>query len=148
MTQGNYGMDRGAIWRVWAPLVLGALALAMIFTRAPGSQGTARWAGLVLAAIGLWGVMLARYTLGKSFSIAPKARALVTTGIYSKIRNPIYVSGGIFLAGVGIILWRVEFLALFAVMIPMQILRARREARVLEEKFGEEYREYRRGTWF
>jgi protein-S-isoprenylcysteine O-methyltransferase Ste14 len=141
-------MDRATIWRVWAPLVLAVWALAMIFTRGPVPQGTARWVGLVVAVIGLSGVILARYTLGKSFSIAPKARALVTTGIYSKIRNPIYVSGGIFLAGVALILWRVEFLALFAVMIPMQILRARREARVLEEKFGEEYREYRRQTWF
>ena len=50
--------------------------------------------------------------------------------------------------GVALILWRVEFLALFAVMIPVQIMRAGKEARVLEEKFGEEYREYRRRTWF
>ena len=141
-------MDRGTIFRVWAPLIVGVWALAVIFMRAPGPHGTARWVGLVLAAIGLGGVILARHTLGKSFSIAPRARALVTTGIYSRIRNPIYVSGGIFLAGVALILWRAEVLALFAVMIPMQILRARKEARVLEEKFGEEYREYRRRTWF
>jgi protein-S-isoprenylcysteine O-methyltransferase Ste14 len=30
----------------------------------------------------------------------------------------------------------------------MQILRARREAKVLEEKFGDEYREYKKRTWF
>jgi protein-S-isoprenylcysteine O-methyltransferase Ste14 len=34
------------------------------------------------------------------------------------------------------------------VLIPMQIVRARKEARVLEEKFGEEYRAYRARTWF
>ena len=141
-------MDMGTIWRVWAPLIVGVWALEAVFTRGPGPHGPARWAGLVLAAIGLSGVILSRYTLGRSFSIAAKARALVTTGIYSKIRNPIYVSGGVFLIGVALILWRVEFLALFAVMIPVQIMRARKEARVLEEKFGEEYREYRRGTWF
>jgi protein-S-isoprenylcysteine O-methyltransferase Ste14 len=33
-------------------------------------------------------------------------------------------------------------------LIPLQVWRARNEARVLEEKFGEEYREYRRRTWF
>jgi protein-S-isoprenylcysteine O-methyltransferase Ste14 len=32
--------------------------------------------------------------------------------------------------------------------IPLQIVRARREAHVLEAKFGEAYREYRRQTWF
>jgi protein-S-isoprenylcysteine O-methyltransferase Ste14 len=44
--------------------------------------------------------------------------------------------------------WRLEFLLALLVIIPVQILRARRESRVLEEKFGEEYREYRRRTWF
>ena len=83
-------MDRGTIWRVWAPLALGTWAVTVIFLKGPGPHGTARWVGLVLAAIGLSGVILARRTLGQSFSVAPKARALVTTGIYSKIRNPIY----------------------------------------------------------
>ena len=141
-------MDRGTIFRVWVPLIVGVWAVAALFTKGPGPHGMARWVGLGLAAIGLSGVILGRYTLGKSFSIAAKARTLVTSGIYSKIRNPIYVSGAVFLTGVALILWRVEFLALFAVMIPMQIVRARKEARVLEEKFGEEYREYRRRTWF
>jgi protein-S-isoprenylcysteine O-methyltransferase Ste14 len=141
-------MDFGAIGRVWVPLMVGGWALVVIFTSGPGPHGPARWVGLVVAATGLLGVILARYTLGRSFSIAAKARALVTTGIYSKIRNPIYVSGGLFLIGVAIIWWRAEFLALFAVLIPVQVMRARKEARVLEEKFGEEYREYRRRTWF
>jgi protein-S-isoprenylcysteine O-methyltransferase Ste14 len=30
----------------------------------------------------------------------------------------------------------------------MQIFRAKNEARVLENAFGDEYREYRRKTWF
>jgi protein-S-isoprenylcysteine O-methyltransferase Ste14 len=141
-------MDRGTIWRVGVPLVMGVLALTMIFLKWPGERGTVRWVGLGLAAIGLSGVLLARYTLGQSFSVAPKARVLVTRGIYSKIRNPIYVSGVIFLAGVGLIMWHPYFFALLAVVIPMQILRARKEAQVLEEKFGEEYRAYRRQTWF
>jgi protein-S-isoprenylcysteine O-methyltransferase Ste14 len=33
-------------------------------------------------------------------------------------------------------------------LIPVQMMRARSEAKVLEEKFGEEYRRYRAGTWF
>jgi protein-S-isoprenylcysteine O-methyltransferase Ste14 len=39
-------------------------------------------------------------------------------------------------------------LLILIVIIPMQIIRARREARVLEEEFGDEYREYRKRTWF
>lgn len=141
-------MDRGAISRVWLPLIAGALAVTAIFTRGPGPHGTVRWVGLALAVIGLGGVILARMTLGQSFSIAAKARALVTTGIYSKIRNPIYVSGMIYLIGMAIMIGQPSVLAFLVIVIPMQIWRAKKEARVLEEKFGEEYRAYRRRTWF
>jgi protein-S-isoprenylcysteine O-methyltransferase Ste14 len=34
------------------------------------------------------------------------------------------------------------------IVIPIQILRARREARVLEAAFGDAYRECRSHTWF
>jgi protein-S-isoprenylcysteine O-methyltransferase Ste14 len=91
---------------------------------------------------------LARYTLGRSFSVRAKATELVTTGIYSRIRNPLYVSGVIFAIGLVLIV-RSPVLELFLVIIiPIQIIRARREARVLEAKFGEPYRQYRDRTWF
>jgi protein-S-isoprenylcysteine O-methyltransferase Ste14 len=141
-------MDRGAIWRVWLPLVGGLLALGFIFQSGPGPHGPARWIGLLLGSIGLGGVILSRYTLGRSFSIAARATALVTTGIYSRIRNPIYVSGMVFFVGVIVIVRRPEWLAVLLVLIPLQIIRARREAAVLEAKFGDEYREYRKRTWF
>jgi protein-S-isoprenylcysteine O-methyltransferase Ste14 len=39
-------------------------------------------------------------------------------------------------------------LLIFVVLIPVQLVRMKKEARVLEDKFGDEYRNYRRGTWF
>jgi protein-S-isoprenylcysteine O-methyltransferase Ste14 len=102
----------------------------------------------VIAMLGLSGVILARYTLGKSFSVRAKATALVTHGIYSKVRNPIYVSGMFFLGGVALMVGRPELLLILLALIPIQIIRARREAAVLEAKFGDEYREYRKRTWF
>jgi protein-S-isoprenylcysteine O-methyltransferase Ste14 len=141
-------MDRGAIWRVWLPLAGGLWALGWIFQYGPGPHGLARIIGLLLGLIGLAGVILSRYTLGRSFSIVPKATALVTSGIYSRIRNPIYVSGEIFLAGLVLILWRPALLLIMVVLVPVQVLRARREAAVLEAKFGDQYREYRKRTWF
>ena len=59
----------------------------------------------------------------------------------------------IFVVGVVLMVGQPILLAILVVIIPMQIVRARREARVLEEKFGEEYREYQRTTsafvpWF
>ncbi len=141
-------MDRGTIWRIWLPLVGGLIAVGEIFRSAHTTPAPARWAGLLLGVTGLAGVILSRYTLGRSFSVTAKASALVTRGIYSRIRNPIYVSGFIFIAGAVLMIGRPEGLVLLLVLIPMQIVRARREAAVLEAKFGDAYREYRKGTWF
>ncbi len=141
-------MDRGTIWRVWLPLVVGLWALGTIFRFGPGPHSAPRWVGLALGLVGLSGVIVARFTLGRSFSIRAKATALVTTGIYSRVRNPIYVSGVICLIGIVVMVGKPSLLLILVVIIPMQIVRARREARVLEEKFGDEYREYRRRTWF
>ena len=94
----------------------------------------------------LWA--LARLQLGKSFSISAQAKGLVTHGLYSKIQNPVYVFGGIFIAAVIVFIGRPLWLLVFLVLIPMQVMRIRAERRVLEEKFGDAYREYRKRTWF
>ena len=92
--------------------------------------------------------VLARIQLGRAFSIQAKATTLVTTGLYAHIRNPIYVFGSLMIAG--IIIWANDlwFLLIFAVLIPIQIYRSRNEAKVLEEKFGAVYLEYKQKTWF
>ncbi len=101
---------------------------------------------LALVSFALW--MTARIQLGRSFSIKPKATALVTRGIYSKIRNPIYVFSATWVIGLVLALGKPSWLLLVLVLIPVQIARARKEARVLEANFGEAYRDYRRSTWF
>jgi protein-S-isoprenylcysteine O-methyltransferase Ste14 len=141
-------MDRGTILRVWLPLAGGLLLLGWLFQFAPGPHGLARLIDLLIGLIGLAGVIVSRYTLGRSFSIAPKATALAAHGIYSRIRNPIYVSSVIFLVGLALITGKPAVLAVLLVIVPMQIIRARCEAAVLEAKFGDAYREYRQRTWF
>jgi protein-S-isoprenylcysteine O-methyltransferase Ste14 len=107
-----------------------------------------RYVGTVLVVVGVCFIIVARYQLGRSFSIEPEAHALVTTGLYSKIRNPIYVFGGVILAGLILVVGRPGgWLVLLAAAVG-QTIRARREARVLEAAFGDAYREYRRKTWF
>jgi protein-S-isoprenylcysteine O-methyltransferase Ste14 len=44
--------------------------------------------------------MVARLQLGESFSVSAKARKLVTTGLYARIRNPIYLSGELLFVGI------------------------------------------------
>jgi protein-S-isoprenylcysteine O-methyltransferase Ste14 len=58
------------------------------------------------------------------------------------------VFSALLLVGVLIALQYRYALILLLVLIPIQIARARQEAKVLEVRFGEEYRNYRKGTWF
>jgi protein-S-isoprenylcysteine O-methyltransferase Ste14 len=106
-----------------------------------------RIAGVSIALISLLLVVVARMQLGRAFSIRAKATRLVTTGLYSRIRNPIYVSGCFFFLGLAMFIPAWWLLLLLIAVIPMQIARARREATVLEATFGDEYRRYRQQTW-
>ena len=114
----------------------------------PTPWNTQRYIGTVLVAAGMSGIAVARYQLGRSFSIKAEAHALVTTGVYSKIRNPIYVFGTVMITGLVLVLQRPVLWIFVVIMIVGQTLRARSEARVLEAAFGDAYREYRRTTWF
>ena len=42
-------------------------------------------------------MIISRRQLGKSFSIMPQAKALVTTGLYSRIQHPMYIFLDLFL---------------------------------------------------
>lgn len=104
--------------------------------------------GLAVASVSfpLW--IIARLQLGASFSIRPEARQLITNGLYSKIRNPIYVFGTAASFGVMLALQFWPVLALWLVTTPVQLIRIRREERVLRAAFGEQYELYRSRTWF
>lgn len=127
-------------------IAVGILAWLLATWKTPWNAQ--RYIGTALAAVGVTFIAVARYQLGKSFSIKPEAHALVTTGLYSKIRNPIYVFGGVMLIGLTLVVQKPALWIVLLVLVIGQTVRARREARVLEAAFGDEYREYRRKTWF
>lgn len=105
-------------------------------------------AGVAIAVPALLLLVLARLQLGRAFSVQAKASTLVTTGLYARIRNPIYVFGALMILGVIVFTGQPWFLLLLAVLIPLQVYRSRKESHVLDAKFGEAYRAYRRRTWF
>lgn len=106
-----------------------------------------RMAGAAIAVPSFLLLVLARFQLGRAFSVKAKATTLVTTGLYSRIRNPIYVFGGLMIAGVILLLEKPWFLLAFLFLIPLQVIRSRKEAQVLEAQFGAAYQDYKRQTW-
>jgi len=124
-----------------------AVLILLIIVFYSGPWNVWRAVGLAIAVPSIILLFIARFQLGRSFAVTPQAKVLVTHGLYSRIRNPMYVFSFLLITGFLIALGRTYLLPLLAVIIVVQIVRARQEARVLEEKFGDEYREYRRRTW-
>lgn len=118
----------------------------IVFRSGPWTAARCTGLGIAVPAAAL--LFTARWQLGRSFSLTPQARALVTHGLYSKIRNPIYVFSALMLIGVLIALGYPYAFLLPAILIPVQIFRAHQEAKVLEAKFGDAYRRYKAQTWF
>ena len=93
-------------------------------------------------------LLVARVQLGKAFAVTPQAKGLVTAGLYSRLRHPMYLFVDLTLIGVALATGTWYPLVPLAILIPLQIMNAGRESRVLAEKFGAKYAEYRRATWF
>jgi protein-S-isoprenylcysteine O-methyltransferase Ste14 len=129
-------------------LIVGGAISALLWQHPPAAWTVLPITGLSLMIVGfiLWTV--ARFQLGASFTVKAEARQLVTRGLYSKIRNPIYVFGSMVMAGGILVFGKPVWLLIFLLVIPLQIWRTGKEAAVLEAAFGEEYRKYRAGTWF
>jgi protein-S-isoprenylcysteine O-methyltransferase Ste14 len=138
-------MKRSALLVMVLPL-LGIAYIVYLFARPPWTA--MRLAGLLLMIPALILITIARIQLGNSFSVAPQATQLVTHGIYSRIRNPVYVFGTFVFIGLFLFLERPLLLLFLLPVLILQIVRARVEARVLEQHFGEQYRQYRSTTWF
>ena len=138
-------MKRSALFVTIVPIIPIAFIL-YVFTQPPWTP--VRLIGLALALFGFTMLTIARVQLGNAFSVTPQANMLVTHGIYRHIRHPVYVFSALAIAGLLLSINRPELLLVLLVLIPIQVVRARQEQRVLEERFGEQYRVYKRSTWF
>lgn len=137
---------RPDVWLVTIAPLAAIVGLLLHFGRDLPLTPT-RVVGYFLLITGIVMLTIARFNLGNSFSVEAKARELITSGIYSKIRHPVYVFSAVALAGAALVVDRVVLLVLLIPLAFIQIRRARREEAVLKAAFGERYREYRRNTW-
>jgi protein-S-isoprenylcysteine O-methyltransferase Ste14 len=135
----------------WLLFVAAIATMGSVFyvSRTPGiAWPPARVAGVCLLLVSFAWIAIARVQLGRAFSVTAQARQLVTTGLYKRIRNPIYFASPFVLLGVALVIERWLPLLMMIVIVPLQVVRARREAAVLRAAFGAEYDEYRSRTWF
>ena len=109
---------------------------------------TLRIAGVIVAIAGYCLFITARLQLGKSFSVSPQAKRLVAHGLYARIRNPIYVFVGVMWLGLIVTLQLNWLFVPLVMLLVMQLIRADREAKVLQERFGQTYLIYRKQTGF
>ena len=133
----------------WIDIVVYLIYLALFgLAIVAGQHTTLSYVALCLslACAVLW--FIARWQLGDAFSVTAQARHLVTQGLYSKIRHPIYVFGTLAFLFVVLALQGWSALIIWVIVILIQVVRLRREEQVLVEKFGTEYMAYRNSTWF
>jgi protein-S-isoprenylcysteine O-methyltransferase Ste14 len=138
--------------RIPIPAIVVPLVVVLLYLFVPGLKERPwtmlRIAGAVLAVVGYSMFVTARLQLGKSFAVTPQAKELVSLGLYSRIRNPIYVFVDVMIFGLILALHLYWLFALFPLLVAMHVFRAHQEAKVLQGKFGQAYLDYRNQTWF
>jgi len=108
-----------------------------------------RLAGVAIALVGLVLLAITHINLGESFAFGVQPKGpLVTHGIYSKIRNPMYIFVDVTVAGLLLAANLPWLLVLIPIWAIFQARQAGREAKALQERFGQAYLDYRKKTWF
>lgn len=107
------------------------------------------WSGIVLAALGYALRIAAMTRLGSRFSplvSVQRTHALETGGVYALVRHPGYVGSWLACAGAMLAFGSALALPLLLLFLAALTNRLRREERLLEERFGDEFRRYRART--
>jgi protein-S-isoprenylcysteine O-methyltransferase Ste14 len=129
-------------------VIIALLAASAVLIIREGTRRQDLIVGGALAVIGLPLLALSRSQLGRAFSVAPRASTLVTHGLYSKIPHPMYAFLDLALLGVIVAVGQEWLVAAWLGLLVFQAWQAGREARVLEQAFGDVHRKYRGQAWW
>jgi protein-S-isoprenylcysteine O-methyltransferase Ste14 len=136
----------GLLPRIGALITIGIPPLCMLLDRAPPNLAC----NLIAVAAGLSANVLAVLTLsflGRSFSVMPEARRLVTTGPYSIVRHPLYLFELLGVVGILLQVRSLPGVALLIIIVTLQVARAHWEEGVLDRAIPE-FAAYRRQVPF
>jgi protein-S-isoprenylcysteine O-methyltransferase Ste14 len=100
---------------------------------------------ILICGLALWYSGL--FYLGKNFHGFSEPKTLITSGIYSKISHPIYLGAILSFIGLSIFSKHTFIILVTLILIPLQLIRASVEQKKLEQKYGEKYIKYKKGTW-
>lgn len=114
----------------------------------------AGWLGVVIYSTGLWLLWRSHADLGRQWSVNVELQDehnLVTHGVYSRMRHPMYSAHLLWGLAQPLLLWNwVAGYTLLVFMLPLLFYRIPREERMMVNSFGEEYQDYigRTGRFF
>lgn len=133
----------------WHPKVtaLAGMLFANLILLTPRAAPDVLWdsASTALILVGTIACILAVFDLGRSLSIMPEARKLVTGGLYARIRHPLYLAEEIGIVGIFLQFRSWEGLLILAVHFYFQIRRMDFEEGILVQAFPA-YAGYRQRT--
>ena len=97
-------------------------------------------AGVAVTVVGAAFAMAAFASLGRSFSVIPEARVLITRGVYRFVRHPMYLAELLMI--VGVLFGRAQLTTLVGtlVVIELQVHRVRLEERLLRSAVPSSFR--------
>jgi protein-S-isoprenylcysteine O-methyltransferase Ste14 len=110
---------------------------------------TAWWTGLFITALGMTISIWARLTLGANWSGTVTLKdnhELISTGLYSRIRHPIYTGILVGAVGTAIIQGELRCLLGFLILLITFHFKAKREESFLHQEFGPGFIEHQRRT--
>ena len=93
--------------------------------------------GMLLVIVGSVFSIVSVATLGRSFSIMAEARRLVTHGVYSIVRHPLYLAEEIAVLGIVVQVFSLPAVLLLAFHLAIQVQRMGNEEAVLMKAFPE-----------
>ncbi|MHA2116052.1 MAG: methyltransferase family protein [Candidatus Thorarchaeota archaeon] len=124
----------GPVWMSWADLIF---------------PDWLYWLGTVLTICSLPLIVWVHRTLGTHYSPALETKEeqkLITSGPYGRVRHPLYSAHNLFNLGMIFLTANIPLIFFAIIGVPIVYVRIRDEERMMVEKFGREYEEYKMRT--
>ena len=130
-------------------ILITILVLTILFRNQFNGSEYLRTIGFIIGAIGVVILITGILTLGKYFTASITPKGLVTHGIYSKIRHPVFIGVILVYLGLELIFQSIYgFLLVIFVLIPFYVYSAIEEEKILSKIFKEKYTAYKKKTLF